>query len=253
MSTTKPNGTRTRHHKRKLVSNVTSSTKTTTKGSVLVPRGKRNQAGAPKKLASSKFRGVTWNKWHQKWTSQIRYNGKQHHLGVFVDPAEAAAVYDAAATKHHGSKAVLNFPTSTAKNGRRSANGNSRNNKQKKSPQPQSHSTSEVVQHQPSPRTAPLNHTNRIPSHDPIGVPTKKVRHTPSLSYELIQDVHRQNQLQRTLHHIRNQETFPQSGSLTGLGLRINLNTTVPTTSLLHPNYAYNGGDRDDTENDKSV
>ena len=62
-----------------------------------------------KKKPSSKFRGVTWNKWHQKWTSQIRYQGKQHHLGVFTDPTEAAKAYDAAAMEHHGSKAVLNF------------------------------------------------------------------------------------------------------------------------------------------------
>jgi len=62
---------------------------------------------------SSNYRGVTWNKWHQKWTSQIRYGGKQHHLGVFLDPVDAARAYDAAALEHHKSKAILNFPLET--------------------------------------------------------------------------------------------------------------------------------------------
>mmetsp|Transcript_28881 Transcript_28881/g.42804 ORF Transcript_28881/g.42804 Transcript_28881/m.42804 type:complete len:619 (-) Transcript_28881:5-1861(-) len=67
-------------------------------------------SGRKKRPQSSPYRGVTWNKWHQKWTGQIRYDGKQHHLGVFLDPKDAAKAYDVAAMKHHGAKAVLNFP-----------------------------------------------------------------------------------------------------------------------------------------------
>lgn len=70
--------------------------------------------GKAQRDKASKLRGVTWNRWHQKYTAQIRYsqNGKnsQKHLGVFVDPLEAAKVYDAAALKYHGEKAVTNFP-----------------------------------------------------------------------------------------------------------------------------------------------
>ncbi len=77
---------------------------------------------------------MTWNKWHQKWTSQIRYKGKQHHIGVFLDPVDAAKAYDAAAAEHHGAKAVLNFPADSAgrqalqAHGRVAVNGGSNGN-----------------------------------------------------------------------------------------------------------------------------
>lgn len=73
-------------------------------------RGASKKQKPTKRKSSSGYRGVTWNKWHQKWTAQIRYGGKQHHIGVFVDPVTAARAYDAAARDHHGLKSVLNFP-----------------------------------------------------------------------------------------------------------------------------------------------
>jgi hypothetical protein len=60
---------------------------------------------------SSKYRGVTWHKSGNKWTAQITYDGKNHHLGYFEDEEEAAKAYDRAASAHKGEKAKLNFPT----------------------------------------------------------------------------------------------------------------------------------------------
>ena len=85
------------------------SNRGTAKSANSTPTGS-GTTGKKRRKPSSSYRGVTWNKWHQKWTSQIRYGGKQHHLGVFADPVQAARAYDAAAFEHHKAKAVLNFP-----------------------------------------------------------------------------------------------------------------------------------------------
>ena len=61
-------------------------------------------------VGSSQFLGVSWNKRHRKWTSQIRKDGKRTHLGTFVSEIEAAKAYDAKAIQLHGEFANLNFP-----------------------------------------------------------------------------------------------------------------------------------------------
>ena len=43
------------------------------------------------------------------WRARIMADGAVHHLGVFVDPVEAALAYDRAAIELHGSFAHLNF------------------------------------------------------------------------------------------------------------------------------------------------
>ena len=60
---------------------------------------------------SSKYRGVSWHKGNRRWTAQIRWSGKQHHLGSWGNEEDAAKAYDAAAVEHHrGMRIKLNFP-----------------------------------------------------------------------------------------------------------------------------------------------
>jgi len=59
---------------------------------------------------TSGYKGVSWNKSHGKWQSQICVNGKTTYLGHFNDKLKAAKAYDDAALKHHGEFARLNFP-----------------------------------------------------------------------------------------------------------------------------------------------
>jgi hypothetical protein len=45
------------------------------------------------KNTSSKYTGVYWHKKAKKWSSQIKINGKNKHLGYFKNPKIASAVY----------------------------------------------------------------------------------------------------------------------------------------------------------------
>lgn len=63
---------------------------------------------------TSGFKGV--NRHTQKglrhpWIARVKVNHRGIHLGCFATPEEAARAYDAAALKHHGEFAHLNFPT----------------------------------------------------------------------------------------------------------------------------------------------
>jgi hypothetical protein len=61
--------------------------------------------------SASGYKGVTWHSYAQRWMAQICIAGKRVCLGYFVDPIEAAKVYDAAAIFHFGEFACLNFPS----------------------------------------------------------------------------------------------------------------------------------------------
>lgn len=63
---------------------------------------------------SSRFKGVSWNKAHQKWEAQITVSGVQACLGYFTSQIEAAHAYDDAARGHFGEFACLNFPERVA-------------------------------------------------------------------------------------------------------------------------------------------
>jgi hypothetical protein len=58
---------------------------------------------------SGQYRGVYWNKGHQKWQAGIGHKGKFIYLGCFDSPKAAALVRDTAAIKYHGEFAQLNF------------------------------------------------------------------------------------------------------------------------------------------------
>lgn len=44
------------------------------------------------------------------WIARIAVSGTRLYLGSFAEPLSAARAYDAAALKHHGDFAILNFP-----------------------------------------------------------------------------------------------------------------------------------------------
>ena len=58
-----------------------------------------------KKNASSKYKGVYWNKTLQRWVARIH----RKHLGVFTSEIDAAKTYDRAAQDLAGDVAYKNF------------------------------------------------------------------------------------------------------------------------------------------------
>lgn len=55
---------------------------------------------------TSGFKGVTRRPIRQNrklpWVAQIRFNNRNHHIGYFSTPEEAAKAYDEAVSAHHG-------------------------------------------------------------------------------------------------------------------------------------------------------
>ncbi len=58
---------------------------------------------------TSGFKGVSWHSRDMGYQASIRVSGRQVTLGLFPDAAAAARAYDAAASKHFGEFACLNF------------------------------------------------------------------------------------------------------------------------------------------------
>jgi len=59
--------------------------------------------------ATSKYKGVSWNKKFEKWTAYIKKDVRQFNLGSFEEESEAALVYDRKARELFGEFAYLNF------------------------------------------------------------------------------------------------------------------------------------------------
>jgi len=60
--------------------------------------------------SNSGFRGVTRHSCG-KWQAGVKLRGRSFHLGLYDDPAIAAAAYDKKAVELFGDFAVLNFPS----------------------------------------------------------------------------------------------------------------------------------------------
>ena len=69
----------------------------------------RMTRGKQKTKASSKYKGVYWNKQHKKWVVQIRSNRKRIYLEYFNNEIDAAKAYDKKVEKLFGKFAKLNF------------------------------------------------------------------------------------------------------------------------------------------------
>lgn len=57
---------------------------------------------------TSKYKGVRWNNYNNRWKAAILVEGKQKHLGYFKNENEAAETYNRAAVRYFGDFAVIN-------------------------------------------------------------------------------------------------------------------------------------------------
>lgn len=62
------------------------------------------------KRVSSVYKGVSWDRTSNKWSSKIKYDRKKIHIGTFDCEKMAAKAYDIYADKYFGEFARLNFP-----------------------------------------------------------------------------------------------------------------------------------------------
>ena len=60
--------------------------------------------------ATSRYKGVHWDKRHRKWRAEIASHGKHYWLGYFDSEIDAALAYDRKARELFGPFARLNFP-----------------------------------------------------------------------------------------------------------------------------------------------
>ena len=63
----------------------------------------------PQLNCSSMYKGVYWNKHNFRWQAQIKVNGQNKHLGVFISEIDAARAYDKAAREYFREYARTNY------------------------------------------------------------------------------------------------------------------------------------------------
>lgn len=71
-------------------------------------RMENNQNRKKQPSKSSTYKGVTWCKAKSLWKVQIRFEGKNIHLGYFIDEVDAAEAYNKSVTKFHKAFSVYN-------------------------------------------------------------------------------------------------------------------------------------------------
>lgn len=75
----------------------------------LATRSQNQQNQRKKSPASSRFKGVSWNKGNRKWESNIQHHHVRSHLGSFTSEVDAAKAYDSMAYRLFGEFAKLNL------------------------------------------------------------------------------------------------------------------------------------------------
>lgn len=68
----------------------------------------RNRRRGKLKGATSRFKGVYWDTYYQKWKSDTKINGKNVFIGYFDKEEDAAKAYDAMAVNKYGEFALTN-------------------------------------------------------------------------------------------------------------------------------------------------
>jgi len=66
------------------------------------------QSQRKRRISTSRYKGVYWNRRHRKWYSLIGVNTRHIYLGCFDSEIDAARAYDVAALKHFGQFALTN-------------------------------------------------------------------------------------------------------------------------------------------------
>lgn len=73
------------------------------KSNLRLVNGTQNQGNRRKRHDSiGEFKGVYWDKYHNKWRSDIQAGPLRRCLGYFTEQIEAAKAYDAAAVSYFG-------------------------------------------------------------------------------------------------------------------------------------------------------
>jgi len=68
----------------------------------------QNQQNCKSRGGTSKYKGVCWENRRNTWRTTIKFNGKQIHIGEFMDEIEAAKAYNGKAIEFFGEFARLN-------------------------------------------------------------------------------------------------------------------------------------------------
>lgn len=68
----------------------------------------QNNRNRRKTVGRSRLKGVSL--YQGRWRAQIKFAGRQTHLGSFANEDDAGRAYDAAAREHFGEFSALNFP-----------------------------------------------------------------------------------------------------------------------------------------------
>jgi hypothetical protein len=106
MITRAPQGIQVDHINRNRLDNrrenlrfVTDSQQSINRGKVMICKGR---------VATSKYKGVYWEKNSRKFRVRISFNGKRIQVGYFTSEVEAALAYNDAIQRFYGEYAALN-------------------------------------------------------------------------------------------------------------------------------------------------